>query len=127
MGTETLKDNGALTRASLPSTSQSEDGTYRKLAIEQLERVRRFKIHVAGFVLAMVIATPAWIVAEYFTADGWPQRLSDNGRPGDWDPWIIWVALIGLFLVGLSALKAYFGRPTTEAEIRREIKRLQGR
>ena len=72
MRTETLKDNRALTRALLPSVPPSEEGTYRKLAIEQLELVRRFKIHVAGFVLAMVIATPAWIVAEYFKVR-WPQ------------------------------------------------------
>ena len=127
MRTETVKDNGTVTQESLPAISPPEDEPYRKLAIEQLGRVRRFKIRLAGFILAMVIATPVWVVTEYMNADGWPQRLSDNSQPGDWNPWIIWVALIGLFVVGLSGLKAYFDRPTTEAEIRREIERLEGR
>ncbi len=52
-------------------------------------------------------------------------HLSPDGTPGDWEPWILYVALIwGLFVV-IDALKVHFDRPTTEEEIDREVRRLQ--
>ena len=50
-----------------------------------------------------------------------------TATPGDWEPWILYVALIWGLVVGIAALKAYFDRPTTEAEVDREIRRLRAR
>lgn len=99
----------------------------RRLALQHLERVRRFRLAVASYALGMVVLTAVWALTEYHNSGGWPQRLSDDGRPGDWNPWILWVAIGWGFLVALDALKTYFRRPTTEAEVDREVERLRAR
>jgi hypothetical protein len=96
------------------------------LALEQVERTRRLKLRMSAFVLGMLVLTPVWLLSEYLRADGWPEQLSNNGKPGDWHPWLIWVALAWGFYVALSALAFYYRRPTTEAEIAREVDRLRG-
>jgi hypothetical protein len=75
----------------------------------------------------MVLLTPVWIVTQYADNDGWPERLSSQSNPGDWDPWIVWVALVGLLLVGIAGIRAYFVRPVTDAEVEREVERLTSR
>jgi hypothetical protein len=125
VGTETLTNHKAHSGRTIAGPPPADEETLRKLAFEQLERIRTLKIRVAAFFLGLVILGPIWVVTEYMNADGWPQRLSDNSQPGDWNPWIIWVALVGAFVVGVSALKVYFGRPTTEAEVKREVERLR--
>lgn len=108
-----------------PSAAEPED-ELRVWARKHLERVRRLKMHVAAYVLGMLVLTPVWAFAEYESNGGF-QRFSDNSQPGDWEPWILYVALgWGLFVV-IDALKVYFDRPTTEAEIDREITRLSSR
>jgi hypothetical protein len=77
-----------------------------------LEHVRRFKRHLAIYLLALVVLTPIWVVTQYETADGWLRHLSTRSRyPGDWDPWIIWVAAVGAVLVTISGVRAYRDRP----------------
>jgi hypothetical protein len=125
--TETLTTNGRVTPEAVPEIIPSrEDDTLRKLALQHLERVRKFKLSLAVYVLSMLALTPVWIVTQYEQADGWPEHLSTRSRyAGDWDPWIIWVALIGAFVVAIFALRAYFSRPNTAAEVEREIARLK--
>jgi hypothetical protein len=89
-----------------------------------LERVRRVKLHVAAFVLGMVVLTPIWALVEW-QDNGAFERFSDEGNPGDWEPWILYVALAWGLFVGVAALKAYFDRSTTEAEIDREVERVK--
>lgn len=121
MGTDTLTNNKGI-RAEL--REPADDESLRKLAVERLERVRKLKVSIAGTFLGLVLLTPVWILTEYMNADGWPQRLSENSQPGDWNPWIIWVALAGLLWIGISALKVVL-RPTTEIDIQREVERLR--
>ncbi len=103
-----------------------EDNALRKLALRRLEHVRKFKLYLSVYVLSMFVLTPVWIVTQYETADGWLKHLSTRSRyPGDWDPWIIWVALGGAFLVALAGFRAYFSRADTEGEIEREVERLK--
>jgi hypothetical protein len=125
MPTETVTDERAVQDA--PATVRSnDDDALRTLALRRLERVRKFKLYVAVCVLSLLVLTPVWIVTQYETADGWLKHLSSrSGYPGDWDPWILWVALVGGFVVAIAAYRAYVERPTTEAEIDREIERLQ--
>jgi hypothetical protein len=105
------------------STAEPE---LREWARTHVERVRRVKLHLAAYVLGMVVLTPIWALVEWQDNGGF-ERWSDNGYPGDWEPWILYVALVWGLFVGIAALKAYFDRPTTEAEIDREVRRLSSR
>ena len=121
MPTETVTTNERVASEAVPGIVRSrDDETLRKLALRHLEHVRKFKLYLSVYVLSMLVLTPVWIVTQYETADGWLKHLSSRSRyPGDWDPWIIWVALIGAFLVAIAGFRAYFDRPTTEADVER--------
>ena len=110
-----------------PSLPPPRDEALRSLAIQHLERIRKLKLDFAAFLLGTVMIGAVWAITEYQNSGGWPQRLSDNGGPGDWNPWIIWAVFGWGFLVALDALKTHFRRPTTEAEIEREVSRLTAR
>ncbi len=113
------------TTAVIETASRADENELRSLALEQIERRRRLKLRAAVYVLGMLVLTPVWVVTEYLRGDGWLERLSGNGNPGDWSPWIIWVALAWGFYVALTALAIHFRRPTTDAEVEREIARLK--
>jgi hypothetical protein len=109
-------------------TSTPEDDELREWARKHVERVRRLKLHVAAFVLGIVVLTPVWVLVEWSDNGGFERfDFTDDGTPGDWEPWILYVALIWGLVVAIMALKTYFDRPTTEAEIDREVKRLTSR
>jgi hypothetical protein len=125
--TETITTNEHITSGELPKIARTqEDERLRKLALRHLEHVRKFKLYLSVYVLTMLVLTPVWVVTQYETQDGWLKHLSSRSRyPGDWDPWIIWVVLIGCVLVGIAGLRAYFSRADTEGEIEREVERLK--
>lgn len=127
MPTETRTTNGRMTSQAAPGPIHSrENEALRGIAVQHLERVRRFKRSLAAYVLSLLVLTPVWIVTQYESAGGWPEHLSTRSRyPGDWDPWILWVALIGGIIVAIAAYRAFVDRPTTEAEINREVERLK--
>ena len=105
--------------------STTVDNDLRSVAIERMERTRRLKLRLAAFVLGMLVLTPVWLVSEYLRAGGWPDQLSNNGNPGDWHPWLIWVGLGWGFYVAISALAFRWHRPMSEAEVEHEIARLR--
>jgi hypothetical protein len=125
--TETVTTNERVTSdVGSETIASGDDEALRKFALRHLERVRKFKLYLSVYLLSMLVLTPVWIVTQYETADGWLKHLSSRSRyPGDWDPWIIWVALIGAVLVAIAGYRAYLDRPTTEAEVEREIQRLK--
>lgn len=128
MPTETVTTtNERVASEEVPQIVRSrEDDALRKLALRHLEHVRKFKFYLFVYVLSMIVLTPVWIVTQYETADGWLKHLSTRSRyPGDWDPWIIWVALVGAVLVAIAGYRAYFSRADTEGEIEREVERLK--
>ncbi len=127
MPTETVTKNERVASEAVPEIVRSrEDEELRKPALRHLEQVRKFKLYLSVYVLSMLVLTPVWIVTQYETQDGWLKHLSSRSRyPGDWDPGIIWVALIGAILVAIAGFRAYFSRPATEAEVEREIERLK--
>lgn len=124
MPAELLTKNGRAASPPVP-TSTGED-ELRDWARQHLERVRRLKLHVAAFVLGLVVLTPVWALAEWQSNGGF-ERWSDNSQPGDWEPWILYVALVWGLVVAIAALKVYFDRPTSEAEIDRAVERLTAR
>ena len=129
MPTETLIRSESVTAEAngrLETTSRDEE--LRKIAIQHLEHVRRFKLYLTGYILSLLVLTPIWVVTQYEEDSTWLKHLSSRSRyPGDWDPWIIWVALVGGLVVTLAALRAYYfdRHATTEADIEREIERLK--
>ena len=45
----------------------------RQLAIKQIERKRRFKMHRHGVApVGMIFLTVIWAISEYYNAGGWP-------------------------------------------------------
>jgi hypothetical protein len=125
----TFTDNGRVTPTRVPELVRGrEDEALRKLAVRHLENVRKFKSYLWVYLTSMVVLTPIWIVTQYESANGWPEHLSSRSRyDGDWDPWLIWVGLIGAFIVGIQAYRAYIDRPETEADIEHEIERLKSK
>jgi 2TM domain len=109
-------------------TSTASEDELREWARQHVEQVRKLKMHVAAYVLGVLVLTPVWALVEWSDNGGF-QRLTfnDEGTPGDWEPWILFVALIWGLVVAIKALKVYFDRPTTEAEIDHEIRRLESR
>lgn len=124
MPAEMLTKNERPLSQPTPLTSVPDD-ELRQWARAHVERVRRLKLHVAAFVLGMIALTPLWALVEWQDNGGFKRfDFSDDGTRGDWEPWILYVALIWGLVVAIAALKAYFDRPTTEAEIDRELDRL---
>ncbi|MGH3085392.1 MAG: 2TM domain-containing protein [Gaiellaceae bacterium] len=106
-----------------PIASDRED-EFREWARKHVERVRKLKLNVAAYVLGMAVLTAVWALVEW-QDNGAFERFSGGNNPGDWEPWILYPALIWGFFVAIDVLKTYFDRPTTEAEIDREIRRLR--
>ena len=123
MPAEVFTKDGRVVTPAVEAPAAADD-ELRAWARRHVEGVRRLKLHAAWFVLGMMVLTPVWALVEWQDNGGF-ERWSDNGQPGDWEPWILYVALIWGLFVGIDALKTYFDRPTTEAEVDREIRRLQ--
>ena len=116
------RTNGAKAEPVVPAP----DDDLRALAREQLERVRSFKLHAAIFAVAMPVLTVVWVLTEYFEDNTWPSRFTpDDGAPGNWDPWIVWVFLVWGTILAFDALRTYFRRPPTTDEVAREVERLR--
>lgn len=106
----------------------SEDDAVRTLAQRHLEHVRKFRLYLFVYLLSMVVLTPVWIITQYESSPGWLQHLSSRSRyPGDWDPWLIWVALVGAVIVAIAGYRVYADRADNPAELEREIERLKSR
>lgn len=107
--------------------TDTRDDELRERARTRIEERRRLRLRAATFALGMAVLVPVWVVSEYLSAGGWPQRLSSNGNPGDWSPWLIWVALAWGFWVVLSVVATRLRRPPTDGEVERELDRLAAR
>jgi len=100
-----------------------EDEIHRR-ARKRVERILGVKEHIAAFVIGMAVLVPVWVLVEWQSAGGFV-RWSDGGNPGDWDPWILYIAIPWFLWVAFVAMHAYFERDK-EAEIEREVRRLRG-
>jgi hypothetical protein len=109
-----------------PDTAPTADTELRTWARKHVERVHKLERDVAIFVLGIMTLAGIWAVVEW-QDNGAFERLSDNGNSGDWNPWILYVALVWGFFVVLDALKVYFDRPTTEADVDRAVERIRSR
>jgi hypothetical protein len=117
--------------------ARRDDDRLRTLALEQIYRVRRFKLHLAVFAIGLPMLGILWVLTEYYEEHTWPSRFaSAPDVAGTWDPWFFFVA--GFWLIGLviHALRTYFGPPVgpvgryirrsiPQAELDRQVERLR--
>jgi 2TM domain len=113
--------------------------TLQGLATERIYRLRRFKVHLTGFVLGIPVLGAVWALSEYYEEHTWPSRFaSAPDVAGTWDPWFFFVAGIWFVILLIHALRAYLGppigplgryirRPIGKAELDREVERLKAR
>jgi hypothetical protein len=106
-----------------PTRAVAED-EFRERARKHVKRVRRLKIHVVAWTLGTILLTALWVLNEWQANGAFKHFGSHEGNPGDWNPtlWALGVGTWGL-IVGIMALRVYFERPATEAEIDRELER----
>ena len=124
MPTELLTKNGKPAVPDLaPATGDDE---LRAWARRHVERVHRLKWHAAVYAVGMVALTSVWALTQW-QDNGAFERFATGGNPGDWEPWIAYVGLIWGFFLALDALRTHFDRPTTEAEIERQLERIRAR
>ena len=125
---------------STPAAVEPQDqDTLQGQAAERIYRLRRFKVHLIGFVLGIPILGAVWVLSEYYEEHTWPSRFaSAPDVAGTWDPWFFFVAGIWFVILLVHALRAYLGppigplgryirRPIVQAELDREVERLKGR
>ncbi len=61
--------------------------------------------------------TPLWALIEW-QDNGRFERWSNNGQPGDWEPWILYVGGAWALVIAVLALHAYSDRTAGKAESR---------
>jgi len=126
MPVQQTSSNGAPPVVEVPS--EGDDEQVRKLAVEQIERKRRFHMRAFGAVAVAVLLVIIWAITEYHNAGGWPTSgfSQSSSIPHEWNSWIVY-PIIGLsFFVAIDWWQTYRHRPITEDEIRREMDRLRG-
>jgi hypothetical protein len=90
---------------------EGESGELAERARARLEHVRRLGFHVAAWAWGMVVLAPLWALLEW-QDNGGLRRWSAGGRPGDWEPWILYVGGIWALAVLLLGLRSRSG-PTS--------------
>lgn len=53
-------------------------------------QLERLKLDVSSWLLGMIVIAPLWALIEW-QDNGAFERWSNNSRPGDWEPWILYV------------------------------------
>jgi hypothetical protein len=108
------------------TSSPTDEKQIRALALEQIERRRRFQMRAVSYAAASIVLI--WAITEYHNAGGWPSDgfSRSSSIPHVWNIWIIYPVLgLGL-LLALDAWNIFVRKPISESEILREIERLVG-
>jgi hypothetical protein len=87
----------------------------RELAIDQIERRRRFRRRAISYATVAIVVTGIWAITEHHNAGGWPSDgfSQSSSTPHVWNIWIIY-PLIGLALAAaLSVGSALLRRRCT--------------
>jgi hypothetical protein len=102
---------------------ESTENSPRARAVRTIERRRRFQAHVAFQALLVAVLAIVWAVSEYHNAGGWPTGFRTGRQAQDWDPWIVYPALVAVTAVGIHAWHLFGRKEITESDIRRELAR----
>lgn len=111
-----------------PLLGEDDEQQVRGLAVKQVERKRRFRMHAVSYAVVSIVLMIVWAISEYNNAGGWPSSgFSESSSIRHvWNIWIIYPVL-GLGVVAaIDAWNTYGNKPINESEIRREMDRLTG-
>lgn len=113
--TEAEVDHEVVRLRALSPNEPPGDTELRRSALAHLERLGRLRFHIAAWVLGMIVVTPLWALIEWQDNGGF-ERWSNNSRPGDWEPWILYVGGIWALVIAVLALRVYLERHLTHAK-----------
>jgi sterol desaturase/sphingolipid hydroxylase (fatty acid hydroxylase superfamily) len=110
------------------SPPREDEEQVRKLAVEQIERKRRFHMRAFSAGALAVMLVIIWASTEYNNAGGWPSSgfSQSSSIPHKWNSWIIYPIIALALGVVIDWWHTYRHRPITEDQIRREMDRLRG-
>jgi hypothetical protein len=111
-----------------PDAPATSEQLARQEAIKQIELKRPFWIRAATGTVAMILVAVIWAISEYNNAGGWPTQgfSQSSGIPHVWNLWIIYPAIVWVFLTVAGGLTVYLRKPISEREIKRELDRQAG-
>jgi hypothetical protein len=96
------------------------------IARDRIRHRRNFVTHLIVHVIGSVFLIIVWATTEYHNAGGWPTGFRTGRQNHDWDPWIMYPLIAGTLAVAVHAWVAFGRRPLTEADIQREVGRMDG-
>jgi 2TM domain len=96
------------------------------IARDRIRHRRNFATHLIAHGIGSVFLIIVWATTEYHNAGGWPTGFRTGRQNHDWDPWIMYPLIAGTLAVAVHAWVAFGRRPLTEADIRREVGRIEG-
>ena len=99
----------------------------RAQALDRIRRRRNFWTHAAIHTVLCVVLIFIWATSEYNNAGGWPTGFRTGRENRDWDPWILYPLIALNLILAAHAWIAFWRRPPTEAEVGREIERIERR
>jgi 2TM domain len=99
----------------------------RGQALDRIRRRRNFWTHAVIHTILCVVLILIWATSEYNNAGGWPTGFRTGRENRDWDPWIIYPLIALNLILAAHAWIAFGRRPPTEADVRREIERIERR
>jgi len=106
----------------------TDEQRVRELAVEQIERKRRFRMRAFTAAVVGVVLVVIWAIVEYHNAGGWPTSgfSQSSGIHHEWNSWIIYPVVALALGVAIDGWHTYRHKPISESEIRREMDRLRG-
>ena len=99
----------------------------RAQALDRIRRRRNFWTHAVANTILCLFLILIWATSEYNNAGGWPTGFRTGRENRDWDPWIIYPLIPLNLALAAHAWIAFWRRPPTEAEVTREIERIERR
>jgi protein-S-isoprenylcysteine O-methyltransferase Ste14 len=109
-------------------SAPGDDAQVRDIAIEHIQRKRRFQARAVAYAAICTLLTVIWAISEYNNAGGWPSSgfSQSSSIPHTWNIWIIYPVLgLGL-LFAIDAWNTFGRRPISETEIQHEVDRITG-
>jgi hypothetical protein len=88
-----------------------------EIAIRQLERERRFRMHAVSYAAVCLLLVIIWAISEYNNGGGWPTDgfSQSSSIPHVWNIWIIY-PVVGLgAILAVDAWNTFGPKPITSA------------
>jgi 2TM domain-containing protein len=110
------------------SSPAEDEERARELAVDQIERKRRFHMRAFSAGAVAVVLVIIWAITEYNNAGGWPTSgfSQSSSIHHEWNSWIIYPIIALALGVAIDWWHTFRHRPITEDQIRREMNRLRG-